>query len=236
MPYVSKLERKRQQEKEQRARWIHFTDAVKYVQEKDGCTDESAAEQLVTAIVDQALAARWGDVVGLRPISPSELSGILKICLYGVGFVKRNRDTAKIQSIAHRARNHPKLQFVSGPVIDEFGDDVPLTEVNTLNYVPLLVLKEDMDRWPLGDASTKVRSANKARIPRPKNSTKEEIRTALKTIFKNEKAASRKPPNEEEAWKKLVKLGVGPRDRVREVLKEKEFSSQRLKPGERWPG
>jgi hypothetical protein len=51
-------------------------------------------------------------------------------------------------------------------VIDEFGDDVPLTEVNTLTYIPLLVLKEDMDRWPLEDSSTKVRNiANQASRP-----------------------------------------------------------------------
>jgi len=241
MPYISKLERERQQEQKERERWMHFMDAVKYVGKKDGCTDERAAEQLVTAIVDQALAAQWGGDLGLQPIIPSEFTGILKICLYGVGFVKRNRETAKAKSITRWTGKCPKIQFVNGPVFNDF-QDVPLTEnlpyaeVSTLTYIPLLVLTEDMDRWPLEDSSTKVRSANKARIPRSKNSTKEKIRTELKKIFKNEKAASRKPPNEEEAWEKLVALGVGPRDRVREVLKEKEFSSQRLKPGERWQG
>ena len=220
---------------------MHFLDAVKYMREKDGCTDESAAEQLVAAIVDQALAARWEGVVGLEPVIPSEFSGILKICLDGVGVVKRNRETAKVKSIARWMGNYPKLQFVNGPVFDDFeyvplAKNAPDTEVSNLNYIPLLVSKEYMDRWPLEDSSTKVRSANKARVPRSKDSTKEVIRTELKNIFKNEKVAKRKPPNKEEAWKKLVELGVGPRHRVREVLKEEEFSSQRLKPGERWPG
>ena len=241
MPYISNLERERQQEQDERSRWMYFTDAVKCVQEEGSCTDESAAKQLITAIVDQKLAAQWGGDLGLQPIIPSEFTGILKICLYGVGFVKRNRKTAKAKSITRWTGKCPKIQFVNGPVFNDF-QDVPLTEnlpyaeVSTLTYIPLLVLKEDMDRWPLEDSSTKVRSANKARIPRSKNSTKEVIRTELKKIFKNEKVAKRKPPNKEEAWKKLDKLGVGPRDRVRDVLDEEEFSSQSLKRGERWRG
>jgi hypothetical protein len=241
MPYISKLERERQQEQEERARWMNFMDAVKCVQEEGSYTDESAAKQLITAIVDEKLAARWVGVVGLEPVIPSEFAGILKICLDGVGVVKRNRETAKTKSITRWTGNCPKLEFVNGPVFDDFKN-VPLTEnapdneVSNLNYIPLLVSKEDMDRWPLEDSSTKVHSANKDRIPRSKDFNKEEIRTELKKILEIEKAARRKPPNEEEAWEKLVALGVGPRDRVREVLKEKEFSSQRLKPGERWPG
>ena len=88
MPYVSKLERDRQQEQAERARWMHFTDAVKCVQEESSCTDESAAKQLITAIVDQNFAARWEGVVGLEPVIPSEFTGILKICLDGVGVRK----------------------------------------------------------------------------------------------------------------------------------------------------
>jgi hypothetical protein len=241
MPYISKLERERQQEQEERARWMNFMDAVKCVQEEGSCTDESAAKQLITAIVDEKLAARWVGVVGLEPVIPSEFTGILKICLDGVGVVKRNRETAKAKSITRWTGKCPKIQFVNGPVFNDF-QDVPLTEnlpyaeVSSLTYIPLLVLKEDMDRWPLEDSSTKVRSTNKARIPRSKDFTTEQIRTELRKIIKIEKAANRKPPNKAEAWEKLVALGVGPRDRVREVLKEKEFSSQRLKRGERWPG
>ena len=155
MPYISKLERERQNEQVERARWMHFTDAVKCVQEESSCTDESAAKQLITAIVDQNLAARWEGMAGLQPIIPSEFSGTLKIRLYGVGFVKRNRATAKAKSITRWTRNYPKIQFVNGPVIDvDFGEDSPLTEVNTLNYIPLLVSKEHMDRWPLEDSGS----------------------------------------------------------------------------------
>lgn len=52
MPYISKLERERQrarqEEQTEEARWMQFKDAVTYVQEKEGCTAESAAEQLIT--------------------------------------------------------------------------------------------------------------------------------------------------------------------------------------------
>src|SRR5450759_2547579 len=108
MPYISKLERERQQEQEERARWMNFTDAVKCVQEEGSCTDESAAKQLITAIVDEKLAARWVGAVGLEPVIPSEFTGILKICLDGVGVVKRNRETAKTKSITRWAGNYPK--------------------------------------------------------------------------------------------------------------------------------
>ena len=67
---------------------MHFTDAVKCVQEESSCTDESAAKQLITAIVDQNFAARWEGVVGLEPVIPSEFTEILKICLDGVGVCK----------------------------------------------------------------------------------------------------------------------------------------------------
>ena len=156
-------------------------------------------------------------------------------------FVKRNRETPKAKSITRWTGNYPKIEFVNGPVFDDFqklptNENLPCAEVSNLTYIPLLVSKEDMDRWPLEDSSTKVRSANKARIPRSNASTPEVIRTELRNIYKTEKMANRKPPNEDEVWKKLDALGVGPRQRVREVLKEKEFLSQRLKPGERWPG
>ena len=93
MPYVSKREREIQREalqkEQERARWIHFMDAVTYVQEKEDCTVKNAAEQLIIAIVDGALAACWDDVLGLEAAAPSDFSGVVKICLYDIGFVER---------------------------------------------------------------------------------------------------------------------------------------------------
>jgi hypothetical protein len=125
---------------------MHFNAAVTYVQEKEGGTAESATAQLITAIKDQALAARWDDEGGLEPITPSEFSGTLKICLDGVGFVKRYHAAAKIKPIARSTRNYPKLEFVAGPVIDADDQDKRFSEVNTLDYIPLLVLKDDIHR------------------------------------------------------------------------------------------
>jgi len=136
-------------------------DAVKYVQEKEGCTDESAAEQLVTAIVDRALAAQWDDEGGLEPVIPNEFGGTVKICLDGVGFVKRYCLAGEAKPIARRACDYPKLEFVKGAVIDiDFDKDTPYSEVNTLSYIPLLVLKEDMHRWPLEETSAEARKGD----------------------------------------------------------------------------
>ncbi len=147
---------------------MHFMDAVKYVQEKEGCTDKSAAEQLVTAIVDQALAARWDDEAGLKRITPSEFSDTLMICLDGVGFVKRNdQPTAKAKAVERwTTYTYPKLQFVNGPVIDADLRNAPYSEVNTFHYIPLLVLKEDMDRWPLEDFSAEARKTARKNVRR----------------------------------------------------------------------
>ena len=56
-----------------------------------------AAEQLITAIVDQVLPACWDDEGGLEGIIPGELTGTVKVCLDGVGYVKRNYAAAKAQ-------------------------------------------------------------------------------------------------------------------------------------------
>ncbi len=226
MPYNSKRERKRQQEEKERARRVHFMDAVKYVQEKEACTDESAAEQLIAAIIDRAIAAEWGDG---QPISPSEFSGTLRLCLDGVGFVKRNDEPiAKAKSVAGWTTNYPKLEFVKGPVTDALRSDAPLSEVNNLDYIPLLVSKADLDRWPLEDSSTKVaQTADVARKRRPPVS-KKEIRRVARSFYSDPS----NPPNLMTA-EQLVggKLPDAARVRIRSVLKEDEFAGKRRKPG-----
>ena len=202
MPYISKVERERQrarqQEQKERARWMHFKDAVTYVQEKEGCTAETAAEQLITAIIDQALAARWDDEGGLKPITPSEFSGTLKICLDGVGFVKRYHAAAKIKPIARSTRNYPKLEFVDGPVIDADDRDRRFSEVNTLDYIPLLLLKEDIHRWPLEHTSAEVRNTGKKvqRIELEEDSDRWPLENSgSETRTTGEKARRPRPPS-----------------------------------------
>lgn len=263
MPYISELERdrrhKKQQEQKERARWMHFTNAVKDVQEKEaGTTDESAAEQLVTAIVDRRLAARWDDEAGLQTIIPNEFSGILKICLDGVGFIKRSYAPAKVRSSARNypiirfvegqvtdddldedasvtdakvTRTYPKLEFVNGPVVDaDLDRDAPLTEVNTLHYIPLLVLKEDMDRWPLEDSSTKVGNiANKSSVRRSGSASEEKIWQAARKVYAENPSD---PPNTRIAEKRIRQLLPGARRKlIRPILSEPEFAKLRRSAG-----
>ena len=234
MPYISKLERERQrathEEQTERARWFHFKDAVTYVQEKEGCTAESAAEQLITAIIDQALAAKWDDMIG-GPSTPSEFSGTVKVCLDGVGFVKRNYETAKSKSIARSTSKYPPLEFVSGPVIDADMDlNGPLTEVNTLTYSPLLVSKEQIDHWPLDDSNRKAHNTdNKPPTRRPLPPSVKAITEVARGVYRDNPLS---PPNVVVAEKLIRKqLPRATRSLIMSVLKLPEFEKQRRRPG-----
>lgn len=164
-----------------------------------------------------------------------------KLC--GCEGTKRNYAAAKTKKTIYAATKakpvapwtdgYPNIQFVEGPVVDiDFDKDTPYSEVNTLSYIPLLVAGEYLSRWPFADTGTK---APDSRRNARRSSSNEEIRKALRKLLNDEKAAGRKPPNDEELWKMLGAWGIGPRQRVREVLREKEFSSrERLRPGERW--
>lgn len=233
MPYISKLERERQrarqEEQTEEARWMQFKDAVTYVQEKEGCTAESAAEQLITAIIDQALTTQWDDLIG-GPITRSDFGGTVEVCLDGVGFVKRNYETANSKSIARSTREYPTLEFVNGPVIDADTElnRRPLTKVNTLTYIPLLVSKEDMDRWPLDDSNRKAHNTgNKPPTRRPPPPSVKMITEVARTVYRDNPFA-----NIVEA-EKLIReeLPGATRSLIRPVLKSPEFKELRRRPG-----
>ena len=146
MPYISRLKRKKQQQQNERARWMGFTDAIKHVQEKENCTAENAAQQLLEAIIDGELVAQsetWGT---LEPVTPGKLSGRLKVCLDKVGYIKLDSTVTE----AKTGDTYPPLEFVKGPVVDIDYEQVgPIPEINSEDYIPLLVLKENVLRWPL---------------------------------------------------------------------------------------
>ncbi len=231
MPYISKLERESQRATQEgqteRARWFNLKDAVTCVQEKEGCTAESAAKQLITAIIDQALPAKWDDEIG-GPITPSEFSGTVKVCLDGVGFVKRNYETANSKSIVRSTSTYPPLEFVNGPVIDALDLNEPLTKVNTLTYSPLLVLKEDMDHWPLDDSNRKAHNTDN------KPPTRRPLPPSVTTITKVAKIVYRDHPfaNIVVAEQLIRKqLPGATRKLIMPVLKSPEFEKQRRRPG-----
>jgi hypothetical protein len=231
MPYISKAarerERARQQEQRERARWMHLKDAVKYVQEysvkeeKEACTEESATEQLFTAIVDQALPARWDAERGLQRVVPSEFGKTVKVCLDGVGFAKRDRVKVKLTS-----PQCPKLEFVKGPVVDfDSNPDAPFTDINTADYVPLLVLQEFMRRWPLVDSGIKTRN-NKSQTRRPPPASDKQILEAARDIYRTSS------PNQVIAEQLIRKRLPGARRlSIIPILKRDEFDKLRPSPG-----
>ena len=146
-------------------------DAVTYVQEKEDCTVKNAAEQLIIAIVDGALAACWDDVLGLEAAAPSDFSGVVKICLYDIGFVERIKVPEELESIRRRTRdNYPTLKIESGPVLGAVCDVNRFLDDAAPAYVALLVLKEHMDLWPLGDSRIGSGKTRKQDYARPKTS------------------------------------------------------------------
>ena len=52
MPYVSKLER-------ERAQWMTLAQVVKYIQDQEGCNRDQALAQILMALSDGEIPARW---------------------------------------------------------------------------------------------------------------------------------------------------------------------------------
>jgi len=183
---------------------------------------------LITAIIDQALAAKWDDMIR-GPITPSEFSGTVKVCLDGVGFVKRNYETANSKSIARSTSKYPLLEFVNGPVIDADMDlNGPLTKVNTLTYSPLLVSKEQIDHWPLDGSNRKADNTDhKPHTRRPRPPSLAKIIEVARKIYRNNPFA-----NIVVAEQLIRKeLPGATRSLIMLVLKLPEFEKQRRRPG-----
>jgi hypothetical protein len=105
--------------------------------------------------------------------------------------------------------------------MDALRSDEPLSEVNDLDYIPLLVLKEDLGRWPLEDSTAKL---GKTTTPPPSQA---KIREVARTLYR-ERASN--PPNKPFAEQLIrAKLPGADRDLIRAILEDPEF--KRRKPG-----
>ena len=167
MRYFNKAEREREQKREseraKRRRWMTIVEAIKYINDKEQLGDHEALEDLFHAIVDGKVKALSGDVSyeeefisRYRQLSPDELQGELKICLDGPGYI--NLDSLSPRAKKPRADiiEYPKISIVPGrigKVIFDKADPyspVAIPEVDDLEYGPVLVSRDDMQKWPFG--------------------------------------------------------------------------------------
>ncbi len=234
MPYTSRLEKQRRHaaelEQKERARWMNLMDAIKRVQEKEPCSEQSAAQQLITAIVDEVLAARWDDAYGLERVAPSELSGTVQVCLYEAGFVER-KYVAQNSKSAHKSGvvgEYPTIEVVYGPVEGAICDvDRLLVEGAPPTWIALLVSKEDMDRWPFDSTVESAKTGKDAPSPHSRAT----IRNVLWKIFRENPS---NPPDMNLAARLVRKeLRGASRNLIWDVLREPEFSEVRPRRGRR---
>ncbi len=158
MRYVTEADKKREQERLQdraeRLRWMTLVEAVKYIKDKQRCSDYEAVEDLLCAIVDGKVAALSGDisyeadtVSGYHLLSKSDLQRKVKVCLDGPGFI--DLYASKPAEIFE----YPKVSIVEGrigKIVHDRSD--PYTppvfpEVDELEYGPVLVFGDDLEKW-----------------------------------------------------------------------------------------
>ncbi len=159
MRYVTEAEKKREQERvrdrAERLRWMTLVEAVKYVKDRQHCGDQEALEDVLYAIADRKVRALSGDIsyeegslAGYQPLSRSELQREVKVCLDGPGFI----DLPPSKTV--EAFEYPKVTIVEGrigkvvyPKSHPFSAPV-LPEVDELEHGPVLVFRDDLEKWP----------------------------------------------------------------------------------------
>lgn len=168
MRYVTKAERERQrkleQERAERHRWMTLVAAVKYIQDRGGLNEDQASEDIVYAIIDGRIEAQMCE------LQPSDLQGEVTVCLDGPGYIKVDNDAPppKPRNSKRHTIGYPKITIVRGPCFKvPFDKADPYTpkiipEVNDLDYAPVSVSREDLEKWPftLEQGPLEIRSDN----------------------------------------------------------------------------
>lgn len=165
MRYINKAksqyEQKRASERAERRRWMTLVEAIKYIKDKENLGDHEALEDLINAIVDGNVKALSGDVSydeesisGHHELSADELQGELRICLDGPGFIHLDSLYPKTKNSTDDILEYPKISIVPGRIgkvkFDEADPYSPVTmpEVDELEYGPVLIFRDDMQKWP----------------------------------------------------------------------------------------
>jgi hypothetical protein len=151
MRYVSKAEKERQ-------RWMTLVKAIKFIASKEKCDEREAVDDLFRAIADNnvsVLLGKWfsdpDSLDDFTKASRYEFQGEIKACLDAPGYVMLDSQPAKIKYPIGDINGYAKVEIVDGPVVDidfDIEKDVPIPDVNTSDYRPLLVSRDDLQKWP----------------------------------------------------------------------------------------
>ena len=150
MRYVSKAEKARQ-------RWMTLVEAINSITSKRSCDQREAVDDLFRAIADNNVKARLGNwssgpdsLDGFNVASPYDFQGKIKVCLDAPGYVRLDSKATKTKCPIGQNSSYAKVEIVDGPVVDiDFGleKDVPIPDVNRSDYRPLLVSRDEMQKW-----------------------------------------------------------------------------------------
>lgn len=155
MRYITDAQKKRVQDRVERLRWMTLVEAVTYIKDRQRCDDHEALEDLFCAIVDGKVRALSADISyqehtisGYDLLSKSDLQREVKVSLDGPGYIYLpSSKTAEVFEypvmtiVAGRIDKvvYPKSYPASPPV---------LPKVDELLYVPVLVSRDDLEKWP----------------------------------------------------------------------------------------
>ena len=150
MRYVSKAEKERQ-------RWMTLVEAINSITSKRSCDQREAVDDLFRAIADNNVKARLGNwssgpdsLDGFNVASPYDFQGKIKVCLDAPGYVRLDSKAAKTKYPIGHNSSYAKVEIVAGPVVDIDFDpkkDGPIPDVNTSDYRPLMVSRDEMQKW-----------------------------------------------------------------------------------------
>src|SRR5665811_678528 len=150
MRYVSKAEKERQ-------RWMTLVEAVNSITSKKSCDQREAVDDLFRAITDDNVKARLGNwssdpdsLDDFTKASPYDFQGKIKVRLDAPGYVRLDSKAAKTKYPIGHNSSYAKVEIVAGPVVDIDFDpekDVPIPDVNTSDDRPLMVSRDDIQKW-----------------------------------------------------------------------------------------
>ncbi len=208
MPYISKAE-------QDRHNWPGLHDTIHYVALCDGCSADDATRQIIRAIADGKLRARWGRS---QPADPASFFRSVTVYL---GDAEACVDVDDEPRCKHCAIPDPKVEIVSNAFKD---DDFSKPILSTL-----WLAREDIESiWRA--TSPLILKTPSASQQKP---TQAKIKERLRELLAECREKGQPMPNVNETWDVLYTEGIRSRRKVLNILSEDEFKSQRRRPGQR---